>query len=182
MTDFIQKIDHSWTLFLDRDGVINRRIYGGYVTDPEGFEFLPGVLASLKVFAKKFGRIIVVTNQQGIGKGLMTETQLHTLHHHMIQKVEQAGGRIDHVYYCGDLASLPNNGRKPSIHMANLAKADFPEIDFAKSVMVGDSLSDMEFGKNAGMFTLFVVYKHLPAKQSFDGVISGLEELATWIK
>ena len=69
--DWIGKIDKSWTLFLDRDGVINVRLIDDYVKNINEFEFLPGVLEAFKIFSEKFGRIIIVTNQQGVGKGLM---------------------------------------------------------------------------------------------------------------
>ena len=182
MVDFIHQVDNSWTLFLDRDGVINRRIFGGYVTKTTDFEFLPDVLPSLNIFARRFGRICVVTNQQGIGKGLMSENQVKALHQFMIEQVQQSGGRIDKVYYCPDLATVPNNCRKPNIHMANLAKADFPEINFSKSIMVGDSLSDMEFGRNAGMHVIYVKHGSEIKKNLYEGSISGLSELAGWIQ
>ena len=66
------KIDRGWTLFLDRDGVINRRIVDDYVKSWDQFKFLPGVPDAIKRLAGVFGRIIVVSNQQGIGIGLMT--------------------------------------------------------------------------------------------------------------
>lgn len=104
MTDFISRIDKLWTLFLDRDGVINQRIVGGYVAEVSEFNFSPGVLESMSSFATIFGRVVVVTNQQGIGKGLMTHHQLSEVHKFMITEIEASGGRIDAVYYCSDLA------------------------------------------------------------------------------
>ncbi len=156
MTGFPKNINKSWTLFLDRDGVINKRIYGGYVQHWERFEFLPGVPESLAVFSRIFGRIIVVTNQQGIAKGIMNEKQLLSVHRKMFAEVEKAGGKIDAVFHCPDMASKPANCRKPSAFMALKAKERFPEIDFNKSIMVGDAESDMAFGKNVGMFTVFL--------------------------
>ena len=69
--DWKNIIDEDWTLFLDRDGVINVRIIDGYVTKIEEFEFLPNVIEALRIFKNKFKYIIVVTNQQGVGKGIM---------------------------------------------------------------------------------------------------------------
>ncbi|NQU34849.1 MAG: HAD family hydrolase [Bacteroidetes bacterium] len=154
--DFLKYIDNSWTLFLDRDGVINKRIFGGYVTSPDYFEFLPGVLESINFFSKIFNRIIVITNQQGVGKGIMTEIELNVVHDYMISEISTFGGRVDSIYYCTDLAHSVDNCRKPSIKMAQIALENFPEIDLNKSIMIGDSLSDIEFGKNAGMKTVFV--------------------------
>ncbi len=156
MTKFLKNINENWTLFLDRDGVINERIFGGYVQSWEAFDLLPGVLESLVIFARCFGRIIMVTNQQGVGKGLMDKEVLNNIHRQLRATVEKAGGRLDAIYFCPDLESKVNNCRKPGIAMALQAQNDFPEIDFSKSIMVGDSVSDMEFGKNAGMFTVFV--------------------------
>ncbi len=155
-TDFLKNIDNSWTLFLDRDGVINKRIFGGYVTNPSNFEFLPGVLESISTFAKVFGKIIVVTNQQGVGKGLMTESELNYLHNHMKSEILKNNGRIDSIYYCTDLAHSIDNCRKPSTKMAKKAQSEFPSINFSKSIMVGDSKSDIEFGKNSEMKTVFI--------------------------
>lgn len=156
MNDFLNSVDRIWTLFLDRDGVINKRPVGDYVKSPEGFDFLPGVLDALRTLSEKFGRIVIVTNQQGIGKNLMTEGDLEAVHQKMMAEIDKTGGRIDKIYYCPDLAKSPENCRKPGLTMANRAKADFPEIDFRKSVMAGDTKSDLEFGRNAGMIPVLI--------------------------
>ena len=149
-------IDGGWTLFLDRDGVINVRIIDGYVTNIEEFEFMQGVVEAFKIFKEKFQRIIIVTNQQGVGKGIMSNEDVETVHRHMVKEIEVHGGKIDKVYYCPQLKSVPDNYRKPSPKMAFFAKDDFPEIDLSKSIMIGDMNSDIEFGRNAGMKTVFV--------------------------
>lgn len=147
----LPKIDKSWSLFLDRDGVINRRIPDDYVRSVEQFEWLPGVLESLIRCSNHFGRIIIVTNQQGIGKGLMSEQDLRDIHTHLIQRVHDSGGRIDAIYHCPELAADNPECRKPETGMFKQACKDFPEISASKSLMVGDSPSDMEFGRKAGM-------------------------------
>ena len=91
---FLENINETWTLFLDRDGVINKRIFGGYVTSKSEFDFVPGALESIKYFTSIFGRIIVVTNQQGVGKGIMTENQLISVHDYMESEVIKNGGHI----------------------------------------------------------------------------------------
>jgi histidinol-phosphate phosphatase family protein len=149
-------IDRTWTLFLDRDGVINRRIPGGYVTRWEEFEFLPGVLEALRILGRAFGRIIVVSNQQGVGKGLMTASGVELIHNSMIRQIEGARGRIDLVLFSPHLDEEGSLMRKPNTGMAMEAKARFPGIDFGKSVMAGDSGSDMQFGRNAGMKTILI--------------------------
>ncbi len=144
------------TLFIDRDGVINRRIEGGYVRSWKEFEFLPGVLSALKDLSGRFVKIIVVSNQQGIGKGLMTEEDLSKVHERMIREIGAAGGRIDRVYHCPALESEGSFLRKPNVGMALRARKDFPSISFKRSVMVGDSLSDMLFGRRLKMFTVLL--------------------------
>ena len=153
---FFEKIEKSWTLFLDRDGVINRRPINDYVKTWDDFEFLPGVLESLKILNDVFGRIVIITNQQGVGKGLMSEEALLSIHKNMIHAIEDLGGRIDKIYFCPDLADKKNNCRKPGPVMAIQAKTDFPEIDFKKSIMVGDTASDMKFGRNMNMFSVLI--------------------------
>ncbi len=154
--DWKNIINKDWTLFLDRDGVINVRIIDGYVTKIEEFEFLPNVIEALKIFKEKFKYIVVVTNQQGVGKGIMKFEDVETVHQFMVQQVAENGGKIDKVYFCPQLKSVPDNYRKPSPKMAYFAKNDFPDINLSKSIMIGDMNSDVEFGKNAGMKTIFI--------------------------
>lgn len=150
------KIDKTWTLFLDRDGVINKHLPDAYVTSLVEFEFIPGSIEAIATLSKRFGKIVVVTNQQGIGKGLMTEMDLEKIHFYMQEEIAIKGGRIDAIYYCPYLSSIKPKCRKPEIGMALQAKEDFPTIDFTKSVMVGDSKTDMEFGKKIGAITIFI--------------------------
>lgn len=149
-------INKNWSLFLDRDGVINHRIVDDYVKTPAEFKFIGGVPSAIATLNKVFGRIFIVTNQQGIGKGLMTVNDLEIVHGFMIKEITKVRGSLDQIYFCPELAESNHADRKPQMGMALKAKQDFPEIDFAKSIMVGDSLSDMEFGKNAGMINVFV--------------------------
>jgi len=150
-TELPSIIDSSWTLFLDRDGVINVRNRNGYITRKEDFVFIPGVLEALENLAQKFSRIIVVTNQQGVGKGLYSHKDLASIHRYMCDVVVNNRGRIDAAYYAPELASENSPMRKPGIGMALAAQKEFPEIDFSKSIMVGDTSGDMAFARNAGM-------------------------------
>ena len=149
-------IDSSWTLFLDRDGVINKQIKGGYVTDIESFQFLDGALNALSELSRIFGRIIVVTNQQCIGKKIITTQQLDKIHSFMVQQIKEKGGHINKVYFAPNLSEENSPMRKPNSGMADKAKEDFPSIDFHKSIIVGDSISDIEFGKNKNMKTVLI--------------------------
>ncbi len=148
--------DNTWTIFLDRDGVINKRLIGDYIKKIEEFEFIDGVEEAINIFNKIFGNIIVVTNQQGIGKGKMTHDDLSVIHQLMTNNVSNAGGKIDKIYYCPALSHTNHADRKPNIGMALKAKRDFKNINFKKSVMVGDSISDMKFGKRMKMLTIFI--------------------------
>ena len=151
----LTKIDAGWTLFLDRDGVINHEKEESYIFHYGEFVFYGGVLDALRILAGKFGRIVIVTNQRGVGKGLMTVGDLDNIHEQMGKEVKRAGGRIDNVYYCDSLSDT-HPSRKPNPGMAYQAKKDYPEIDLKRSVMVGNNISDMDFGRNAGMVTVFL--------------------------
>ncbi len=148
------EVDQDWTLFLDRDGVINERKMGGYIENMEEFHFLPGAVEAIAEFSKIFKYIIVVTNQQGISKGIMTEGNLFEIHSYMKEKIESAGGNITACYHASGLKATDTTRRKPFSGMALEAKQDFPTIDFCKSIMVGDTDSDIQFGKNLGMKTV----------------------------
>jgi histidinol-phosphate phosphatase family protein len=174
-------VDSGWTLFLDRDGVINKKIDGGYVLDWEQFEFLDGVLETMPKLAKIFPRIIVVTNQQGIAKGLFTEETLNEIHQNMMNIIELNGGRIDAVYHAPGLASAENSLRKPNNGMAYQAKGGFPEIDFSKSMIAGDSFSDMQFGKSVGMVTVYISNSY-PKNELIDYTISSLRDLTGFLE
>ncbi len=150
------KIDKSWTLFLDRDGVINKKLDNDYVRHWSDFEFIDEALQAIQIFNKIFGTIIVVTNQQGIGKRLYRTEDLELIHRNMLYEINFYGGRIDKVYFAPQLAEEGHPDRKPGTGMALKARNDFPEIDFNKSIMVGDSTSDILFGKNAGMKTVHI--------------------------
>ncbi len=157
MTDHkTQSPAQNWYLFLDRDGVINRRPVMDYVKNISEFDFLPGVFESLSILRQHFKRIFIVTNQQGVGKGVMSENELQKIHDWMLLQIEAHGAKIDQVFYCTHLKNQLENCRKPGIAMALQAKSMFPEIDFQRSVMVGDTESDIEFGRNAGMRTVLI--------------------------
>jgi histidinol-phosphate phosphatase family protein len=149
-------IDKSWTLFLDRDGVINKKLDNDYVKHWIEFEFLDGAIDAIKYLNSVFGKIVVVTNQQGIGKRLYRTEDLELIHKNMLYEITYHGGNIDKVYFSPYLSSENHPTRKPGIGMALAAQKDYPEIDFKKSLIVGDSMSDIEFGRTAGMKTVYI--------------------------
>ncbi len=146
--ELLKAIDSTWTLFIDRDGVINREKKDNYIHTWEEFEFYEGVKDALKIFNETFGRIILVTNQRGIAKGITKLENLEIIHKNMVKEIEIAGGRIDRIYFCPDMDGL---NRKPNHGMGLQAIKEFPEIDLSKSVMIGNTLSDMAFGRNLGV-------------------------------
>ncbi len=156
MSSKLLKIDKSWTLFLDRDGVINKRLPSDYVKNVSQFQFEEGSLEGIGILSNLFGKIVVVSNQQGIGKGLMSNNDLESIHSYLVEQVSNSGGRIDKIYVSPYLESSKHFSRKPSVGMGIQARKDFREISFKKSVMVGDSVSDMIFGKRLGMKTVFI--------------------------
>ncbi len=173
------------TLFLDRDGVINERTPGDYIKTPN--EVLPteGLGEALRLLAEKFVRIIVVTNQAGIGKGLMTELDFYAVHQKMHSIIEAAGGRIDRVYHCQHRPDAGCTCRKPATGMAWLALADFPEIDFEDAWMVGDSVADMEFAQKLGIRSVLIRGKieevAALSRMKIDCQFDSLLEFARWI-
>lgn len=176
----LSSIDHTWTLFLDRDGVINERIVGDYVKSRDQFHFLPGVLEAMHRLASLFAKIVVVSNQQGIGKGVMSVQELNDIHEKMTETIRGKRGRIDLILFSPDLAGSGSFTRKPNIGMALQAKKRFPEIIFKKSVMAGDSLSDMIFGKRLGMLTVLISTDHTLARENprvIDFVLPDLKAL-----
>src|ERR1700712_2411758 len=108
----LTQIDKTWTLFLDRDGVINHEKHQDYIHTWDEFIFYEGVQSAIKIFTEKFGRIIIVTNQKGVGKGLTKLEDLELIHKNMRLEIEKAGGKIDAVYFCSALEETPPS-RKP---------------------------------------------------------------------
>lgn len=146
----------SSALFLDRDGVIN--VDRGYVHRSDQFEFIPGIFELARFWASELGRpIVVVTNQSGIGRGYFDERAYADLTHWMCDRFADEGAAIARVYHC---PYHPVDGigefrrdhpwRKPNPGMILQAASDLV-LDLARSVIVGDKVSDMEAGAAAGI-------------------------------
>lgn len=179
--DIRQQIDSTWTLFLDRDGVINVESIGSYITNWNEFHFCDGALDALGELGQLFGNIIVVTNQRGVGRGVMTMDALKDISRNMKGVITAHGGRVDRIYACTAVEDTDHN-RKPNVGMAQQAKEDFPAIDFKKSIMVGNAISDMEFGKRMGMHTVFLTTKHDPFSLPHDLIDEQHPSLISWAK
>ncbi len=168
------------TLFLDRDGVVNVRTPNDYVKTPDTWVPAEGLDEALRILSVHFQQIIVVTNQAGIGKGLMTEADLAAVHAKMFAVAAAAGGRIDRAYYCPHRSTAGCSCRKPATGMAWLALVDFPDIDFTNSWIAGDSVSDMRFGQTLGMRTALIAGKReeattlaaMPVDFRFDSLLA----------
>ncbi|MGD0734839.1 MAG: HAD family hydrolase [Terracidiphilus sp.] len=144
------------TVFLDRDGVVNEKMpEGQYVTSWDEFRLLPRVAESIAELNQAGLRVIVVSNQRGIARGLYSAADVDAIHARLRSLLQASGAKIDGIYYCPhDKGQC--NCRKPMRGLFDQAVADFPEIVAASCAMVGDSLSDIEFGKRLGMLTVFV--------------------------
>lgn len=180
----LSKIDNTWTLFLDRDGVINHEKHKDYVHTWDEFVFYESVPEAIAVFAKTFLHIIVVTNQKGIGKGVTKLEDLRQIHKNMIKAIEDKGGRIDAVYFCPDMDEESPN-RKPNPGMGLQAVKDFPDINLNKAIMVGNTLSDMQFGRNLGVQTIFLPTTRPEVDlhdERIDGVYHSLNDFANELK
>lgn len=121
---------------LDRDGVLNHEKHLDYIRNVSELKLYDGVVDAMRIFATLFSKIIIVTNQKGIGKGLMTDQDLDGIHNSLKLQIELGGGCIDAIYYCSDMADNSPN-RKPQCGMAYQAQQQFPEIDFSKALWLG---------------------------------------------
>ena len=144
------------TVFLDRDGVLNRKLpEGRYVTSPAEFHILPGVPAAIARLNRAGLRVIVVSNQRGIALGLYTPADVDRIHAGFQHALQSHGAHIDAFYFCPH-DKHQCDCRKPLPGLFHQAQAAFPTIAAESSVIVGDSLSDIEFGHRLGIATIFI--------------------------
>jgi histidinol-phosphate phosphatase family protein len=173
--------DTSKAIFFDRDGVVNRRIKGGYVRNWSEFELLPEVGRVVAEVQRRGYKAIVITNQRGVGTGIMTEADLQKIHDELQALLREAhSAHFDDILYCTD-ASDTSERRKPSPAMLFEA-AERWNIDLAQSWMVGDSPSDIEAGRRAGTRTAFLVTEFTDGvPESATVVLQSLPELLNFI-
>lgn len=136
-------------ILLDRDGVINRRIPDGYVTCWEQFEFLPRVLDALRLLAESSYKVLVVSNQACISKGLMSPEELAQLTSRFVEAVMKSGGRICDVYYCPHRAEDGCDCRKPNPGLLRRAQGEHGFV-FAQTFLIGDSERDLMAAHEVG--------------------------------
>lgn len=143
-------------VFLDRDGVINRKaVEGEYVFRWEDFCLLPGVEEAIRFLNEAGKTVLVVTNQRGAALGRYTTKDIETVHAQLQQHLGEHHARIDAFYYCPHDKNQCDC-RKPKIGLIEQAFRDFPEANATNSILIGDSYSDIQAAKTAGMPGIFV--------------------------
>jgi D-glycero-D-manno-heptose 1,7-bisphosphate phosphatase len=161
-------------VFLDRDGVINRKApEGQYVTRWEDMKFLPGSLEAVRLLNAAGFFVVVVTNQRCVAKGLITPQQLESLHARMILEFQSAGATIDAVFYCPHDHQPPCACRKPQPGML-LDAAREHNIKLDASWMIGDSEHDVQAGRTAGCNTARIVADEQSTQAHADIVAKSL--------
>ena len=136
-------------IFLDRDGVINERVVGGYVTHWTEFRFLDGIVPVLRTLSRLHLPIIVVSNQSGVSKGLVGSRSLRHITTRFVDWLASHGARIDAAYYCPHTAEQACPCRKPKPGLL-LSAAQDCRIDLSRSVLIGDALTDVQAAVAAG--------------------------------
>jgi D-glycero-D-manno-heptose 1,7-bisphosphate phosphatase len=143
-------------IFLDRDGVLNEKMpEGSYVRAWSDFRVLPGVPEAVAGLNRAGLRVIVVSNQRGIALGLYSAAEVAGIHANLQDVLKANGAHVDAFYICPH-DKQQCNCRKPLSGMFEQAQRDFPDITASTSAMIGDSLSDIEFGRRLGMRTVFI--------------------------
>lgn len=143
-------------VFLDRDGVINRKApEGDYIKSWDEFEFLPGVKEAIKKLNERGFLVIIVSNQRGIAKGVMTENDLKEIHSRMKSELKSVGAKVDDIYYCPHDVGDNCNCRKPKPGLLLKAAKEW-DIELSRSWMIGDQAPDIEAGKRAGCKTILI--------------------------
>jgi len=149
------KLSSIRSIFLDRDGVINRRNHTGYVKSWNEFHLFPVVPRALRHLNDQGCRVIVITNQRGISLGLYTEDDLHRIYSRLNEVLAKHDAWIDRFYFCPHGTECIDC-RKPNIGMIHRAMKEFQDITPQASVMIGDSITDVQAGQNAGMHTIMM--------------------------
>lgn len=146
--------ERSPAVFLDRDGTLIQE--KGYLCDPNGIELMPGVGPALRRLMEAGFKLVIVTNQAGIGRGYYAEADMHSVNRRLEELLSTHGVRFDAIYFAPEAPDQPSRGRKPKPQLLFDAR-DQHEIDLERSFMIGDKLSDLECGWNAGVFQSVLV-------------------------
>ena len=173
-------------VFLDRDGTLIAE--KNYLHRPEDVEIFPGAGAALKRLADAGFKLVIVTNQSGIGRGYFTQADAERVNEHLAREFARDGVRFEKIYIAPEAPDQPSRGRKPSPQFLFDARDEF-DLNLAESFMVGDKLIDLECGWNVGVKTSILVRtgygkeveKETPEKISRAVVVGDLGEMAEWI-
>ena len=155
-------------VFLDRDGVISRD-RADYVKCWAEFEFLPGALEALRLLAQMRYRVVIVTNQSAIGRGLVSQITVDEIHQRMLEAITKAGGRIDAVYYCPHAPDAGCDCRKPNPGLI-IRAAEELDLALSASWLIGDSVRDIEAALAAKVKAILVRTGHgIGASRALSG-------------
>lgn len=167
-------------IFFDRDGIVNQCPGPGYVETIDGFFLQESFTAALQVAHRKGYEAILITNQRGVGRGIMSQAALDEIHDHMEDLLKQQGLEFTDIYVCIDTDNTSPR-RKPNPGMI-LEAAEKHHLDLAASWMIGDNETDVQAGQRAGCQTVFVGEKEIEAKPTHRiPVIDELPELLNTI-
>ena len=175
-------------VFLDRDGVLNPHVPGGYLLSAADVMLLPGVASAVRRLNDAKLKVIVISNQQGVGKGLMTPSDLKAIEDRLAEVLmHEAGAHLNRCYYSTELAEANSPRRKPGPGMLLEAAQDF-KLTLAHTVFAGDSQTDIQAGDAAGVgWTALLLSGGIRAyadgdfSPAPDLVFSGLPELTGWV-
>lgn len=143
-------------VFIDRDGVINKNIDGDYIRRWPEFKFLPGSLTALKSLSRLGVKIIIISNQAGLNKGLIKKKDFAETNRKMKEVFKKNKIQIKGIFYCPHMPEENCSCRKPKTGLLKKAQKKF-KLNLKKSVLIGDALSDIETGKNAGCWANILV-------------------------
>ena len=145
-------------VFLDRDGVLNRKpAEGDYVKRPEELRLLPGAASAVARLNEAGVKVILITNQRGIGRGIMSEDDYGRVHEALCRRLRSHRAHLDAEYHCPDTAAS-SPGRKPHTGLFLTALRDNPRIRFHGSWVVGDSPADITAGRALGCRTVLIAH------------------------
>ena len=157
------------TVFLDRDGVISRFTPNDYVKKWEEFEFVPGAIEALTRLSRAGYRLVIISNQGGVHKGIFTEESLSGVTRRMEAVLEKHGVGLDRVYYCLHTAEENCDCRKPKPGLFHRAAGELGSLDLGAAYFVGDSNIDVQAGRNAGTKTILVLSGNTRTAEETDG-------------
>lgn len=166
-------------IILDRDGTIV--IDRNYLGDPAGLEFLPGAEVGLLRLHDIGCRMIVITNQSGIGRGLLSVEQVELVNERLRQMVHRLGAKLEAIYFCPHAPDDRCNCRKPEPGLLMRAGRDL-NFEPASAVVIGDKASDMEFGRRVGARAILVTNGNAALGAHADVVVSDLDDAARTIE